>query len=57
MVVTETVGTSVSGYSRTGSFRNDSAPNKITISAPTMVRTGRLIEVSERIMGGRRAWS
>ena len=50
MVVTETVGTSVSGYSRTGRRWNESMPNKMRIRAPTIVRTGRLIDVSETIM-------
>jgi len=43
-------GVSVLGYSRTGSFLKAIAPMRTMTMAATKQTTGRLMEISERIM-------
>ena len=50
LTVTVTTGSSILGYSRTGSLVNDTAPISNTNSESTVANTGRRIEISGNCM-------
>jgi hypothetical protein len=50
VVLIETIGGLVSGYSRRGNSLKDMMPNATSIKLRTVAKTGRFTEISERIM-------